>query len=460
MKTLPWPIYCGDLDVLVEPGCPFEGQIIDRTHRDFDAHRAIFNGMIDRHPLAIAYPESNADLLSIGRWVLTNDIPFSIRAGGHNVAGTSLIDDGYVIDTSRLYQVKVDRSQRTAQVDVGALWRDFDSSCAKFNLCTPGGIISDTGVAGLTLGGGIGWLNGLYGLSCDNLKSADVLLANGDLVVASEDENPELLWALRGGGGNFGLVTQFRFDLHPLPSLVAGSIVTDGDDFEDAVARYKACCDEAPDELTASFVAFTGPNKARISIDLCLVTDGGLSINCTKYFEPPRKSQIIRDTRQRYSYVNWQRQFDDDRRRGRRSYWRAMYIADLGEPKFVKVVKEYLLSAPSEHSMLTIDHIHGATHRASEVSSCFGNRTNKYLFLINTNWDSASDDRANLNWSDSLFQELTQFGPLGTYVNYLSREGADRASAAFGGNIERLRNLKAQFDPMNKFRSNQNIRPK
>lgn len=443
--------------MLKELGGLFEGEVISRADTKYDARRAIFNGMIDRHPLAIVYPESSADLVKIGRWVLEHDLPFSIRAGGHNVAGTSIIDDGYVIDTSRLSQIKVDRSRKSAWVEAGAFWRDFDSTCAKFDLCTPGGIISDTGVAGLTLGGGIGWLNGLYGLSCDNLRSARVLLANGELIEASDHQNSDLLWALRGGGGNFGLVTEFHFGLHPLPKLVAGSIVTGGDDFEDALMRYKSCCDTAPDELTVSFVAFTGPGSPRISLDLCLVADRQVDSSLVRTLEPSRESTILRDTRQHFSYVNWQRQFDDDRRRGRRSYWRAIYLSDLSDPKLVNVIRDYLWSAPSEHTMLTIDHIHGATHRVDRNFSCFGDRSSKYLFLINTNWESQSEDRANLDWSDSLFKELMQFGPLGTYVNYLSREGTERASAAYGEHIERLRRLKTKFDPKNKFRSNQNI---
>lgn len=443
----------------VTPESLCDGEVVCRTDESYNKSRSVFNGMIDRYPSRILYPESLDSLINLTRCILSQDLSFSIRAGGHNVAGTSLVDDGYVVDTSRMSQVRVDRKRRIACVQPGSLWRDFDSTCAKYGLCTPGGIISDTGVAGLTLGGGIGWLNGLYGLSCDNLASARVLLANGELVKASDEENSDLMWALRGGGGNFGLVTEFSFNLHPMPELYAGSIVTGAEDLESAWIRYVSACRSAPREVTASFVAFSGPGNPRISLDVCVAEMSDRSAVLSAAFEPDSSTPVLRDSRQRYSYVNWQRQFDDDRRRGRRSYWRSIYLPTPDDPKLVGIIKEYLWSAPSEHTMLTVDHIHGAAHQDHGERSCFGDRNHEFLFLINTNWDSADDDRVNLEWSDSLFRELTKYGPTGTYVNYLSREGNDRATAAYGRHVQRLRDLKSKYDPRNMFRVNQNITP-
>ncbi|WP_158285836.1 MULTISPECIES: FAD-binding oxidoreductase [unclassified Caulobacter] len=433
--------------------------MVANDHPHYECDRRIFNGYIDRKPRAILFPETEQALVAVGRFALDQDRPFSIRAGGHNVAGSSLVEDGYVIDTSRLAGVYVDRDARLADVQPGALWRDFDSVAAKFRLCTPGGIISDTGVAGLTLGGGIGWLNGLYGLTCDNLVAADILLPSGELVRASENQNFDLLWALRGGGGNFGLVTRFQLRLNPLPQLLAGSIVYRHTELREALERYVACCEAAPDELTISLVAPCGARSARVSLDVCYAGAPETGLSLTDPLLPRAASSLLRDTRQRYSYVNWQRQFDDDLRRGRRSYWRAIYVQDPVSPRFLSIFERYLVSAPSEHSMLTFDHVHGAAHRVGNESSAYGDRTHSYLFLINTNWDDAQDDEANLDWCNALFAELQTLGLETTYVNYLSEEGDARVSAAFGDNMSRLRATKRRYDPDNRFRSNQNISP-
>jgi FAD/FMN-containing dehydrogenase len=434
-------------------------EVVSEGHPDYERERRIFNGYIDRRPRAILYPETEASLLAVARLALKLDHPFSIRAGGHNVAGSSIVEGGHVIDTSRLAGVRVDRSRKTADVQPGALWRDFDSMTAKYRLCTPGGIISDTGVAGLTLGGGIGWLNGLHGLSCDNLIEADVMLSSGEVVVASESQNFDLLWALRGGGGNFGLVTRFRFCLHPSPRLFAGSIVYNRTDLREAMLRYFECCESAPDELTMSFVAFCGAGAPRISLDVCYAGGAESGRALTDALLPRNISSLIRDTRQVYSYVNWQRQFDDDKRRGRRSYWRAVYIQDLTAPHFLEILARYTASSPSDHSMLTVDHVHGAAHRQDRSTSAYGDRESKYLFLINTNWDEPKDDYVNLAWCNALFDEIISFGSASTYVNYLSQEGEARIKSAFGPNMSRLRLVKGLFDPDNRFKSNQNIVP-
>jgi FAD/FMN-containing dehydrogenase len=436
-----------------------ECEVVARDHPRYDLERRIFNGFIDRRPRAILFAETGCALVEAGRWLLEKNLPFSIRAGGHNVAGSSLIEDGYVLDTSRLAHVAVNRAAMTADVQPGALWRDFDSICAKYRLCTPGGIISDTGVAGLTLGGGIGWLNGICGLTCDNLTEADVLTPSGRVVTASENENFDLLWALRGGGGNFGLVTRFRFRLHPLPSLYAGSVVYRGEGFREAMQRYFECCESASDQLTISFVALTGPGEPRISLDICFAgvseSQGGIADDLL----PSKSHTLLKDTRKAYTYVNWQRQLDDDERRGRRSYWRAIYVSDLANDGFLSILERYFNEAPSSHSMLTIDHVHGAAHRFDHATSAYGDRVHKYLFLINTNWDDVKDDEVNLAWCNSLFRDIQPFCFLNTYVNYLSQEGDGRVEAAFGAALPRLRQVKLRYDPENKFCGTQNIRP-
>ncbi len=389
---------------------------------------------------------------------LEHNIKFTIRAGGHNVAGTSMLDNGVVIDVSRLYRVEIDRVNRIAVIQPGALWRDVDTSAEKFDLCTPGGIISDTGVAGLTLGGGIGWLNGLYGLACDNLVQAKVLLANGQHIQVNKDENSDLFWALKGGGGNFGLVTKFEQSLHELPEIYAGSILFPESSWKSALKRYVDTCMEASDNLTASFVATTKEGEKVISVDVCYAGNPNLGIKESSKFIGQNVEVVLSDSRKIRSYVNWQRMFDDDSRRGLRSYWRSLFIPDPSDEKFAKIFTKYFKSCPSIYTMLTFDHIHGEASRVKVLDTAYSHRGKMFLFLINTNWSAKDDDAINIDWCNNFYGELSSVFGGENYVNYLSKEESRRVELAYGDEtFEKLKVIKRKYDPNNVFFGNQNI---
>jgi FAD/FMN-containing dehydrogenase len=435
------------------------GTVLERTSTDYDDARRIFNGMIDRRPLAIVQPADLGDMKEALLIAQDEGLDLAIRGGGHNVAGLALVDDGVVIDCSGLRSVAVDEGNRLATCQPGVLWGELDAATHARGLATTGGIISDTGVAGLTLGGGLGWLMGLHGLSCDNLVEADVLLADGELVLASATDHNDLLWALRGGGGNFGVVTRLRFRLHPVSQVFAGSVVYPIERCREAMARFVDLGDSSPDALTMSFVAATEPSGVKVaSLDACYCgTQTGGSQTTAPLLA---KRGVLRDTRCKLPYVQWQRAFNDPFRRGRRSYWKAQYVVDLSDT-FADYVQDALKTAPSPHTMLTIDHVHGAAARVPEGATAFAHRSLRYLFLLNTNWDDPADDLINIEWTRRLFEGLRAFGPPSTYVNYLSLEGEARTREAYSPEVTaRLTAVKAKYDPGNVFHVNQNIRPR
>jgi FAD/FMN-containing dehydrogenase len=433
--------------------------VILPDHKEYQVRRRIFNGLIDRNPAAIILPRSQAALQESFLAARGTGLPISVRGGGHNVAGLALVDAGIVIDNSFLRDVIIDPVSRIATVGPGALWADFDAAAQIYGLACPGGIVSDTGVAGLTLGGGIGWLNVMYGLACDALLSGDVILADGTSIEASEVVNEDLFWCLRGGGGNFGLVTRFRFRLQQLTKVYAGSIIYDFSQAKEALEKFWHMGQAAPDNLTVSLVATVRQGRKVVSIDVCYVGDAEDGRVITDLLLPTRYSALVGDSRRVRPYLTWQRAFDDDTRRGRRSYWRSIYIDDLSAT-FVNVFLDAVESAPSPFTMLTFDHIHGAAARVPTDATAFSQRNRKFLLLVNANWETPVEDRSNLDWCDSVFASLSGLGTGGGYINYLSNEGQKRISESYGSiTYERLRQFKRRFDPENVFRATQNIPP-
>ncbi len=286
-----------------------------------------------------------------------------------------------------------------------------------------------------------------------------MLLANGAIVSASVDENPELFWGIRGGGGNFGIVTRFRFKLARLSDVYCGSIVYAFHDSTEALDKFWTLGKSAPDALTLSLVATVRRGRKTVSIDMCYAGEVQEGKALTDQLLPSTPSLLVADTRGQRPYVSWQKAFDDETRRGRRSYWRSLYVDDL-TPAFISTFNKIVATAPSPFTMLTFDHIHGVAARVAEDATAYSQRNRMFLLLINTNWDSPIDDRLNLDWADDAFHELSQFGSSAGYINYLSNEGQKRVVDSYGGkNYERLRQLKLSLDPANVFSSTQNIRP-
>lgn len=425
---------------------------------EFDERRTIFNGMIDRRPDIIVQPTTDAEVREAILAAAAADAPLAIRGGGHNVAGNAICEGGLVIDFHRLQNVFIDRRRRTANVGPGASWGVVDTATARHGLATPGGIISDTGVAGLTLGGGLGWLMGVHGLTCDNLRSARVVLADGTIMTASQYENADLFWGLRGGGGNFGVVVDFEFELHPVRDVYAGALTYPLTKAGLALRRLVDVGESAPDELTMSAILTTSPTGQKtVELDACYL--GSLERGQEATAGLVLGGPALSDTRRPQPYVDWQRAFDDPFRRGRRSYWKGLYVTRLDHELF-ELLEQAMETVPSPHTMLTFDHQHGAANRVPAGATAFSHRDKSWLLLINTNWDSTSDDDLNIEWTRSLFAQLEDFGPPSGYVNYLSDEGASRVRAAYGvETFDRLTKLKSKYDPENLFHFNQNIPP-
>lgn len=437
-----------------------DGFVFTPKDRRYDDLRQIFNGLIDRRPDAIVLPRSVDSACAAIEHAIETGTPFSVRGGGHNVAGSAVLDAGIVVDCRLLRSVAPIAGTSLIKCEPGATWREYDLVSSALGRATPGGIISDTGVAGLSLGGGIGWLNGLHGLSCDNLVEASVLLADGQRVRAAEDENADLFWALRGGGGNFGFVYDFTFASHPIANVYAGSILYSEVTAIDALKAFWEAGRTAPDELTLSLVATVFGDQRAVSIDVCYAGDSAVGEAITKPLVPTNSRSPVRDTRIMRTYLAWQKAFDDPRRYGRRSYWKSLYIDELTS-EFIDAFQEMLRTAPSPHTMLTFDHLHGATQRVDIHSTAFAHRDKMFLFLINSNWDTADEDEANIAWTKKWFDVLLQTVPSTSYLNYLSDEGSERIVSAYGAlTFAKLRSLKSKFDPSNLFRSNQNILPK
>ncbi len=437
----------------------FRGDVVLPGSPRYDRCRALFNGLIDRRPAAIVRPRSGDDVRTALEFGLASGLSIAVRGGGHNVAGHALVDDGLVIDFAHLRAVRVDPVRRRAVVAPGVTWREFDRAAQRHGLATTGGIVSDTGVAGLTLGGGLGWLMGRHGLSCDNLVRASVMLADGSTVEASPAVNPDLYWALRGGGGNFGIVLEFEFALHPVPAVYAGSVTYPVERARTAIERLRLVGDAAPDEVTLSMYAGTAADGSKfVSVDACCLGDEAAGAELTRDMIS-RQADIVSDTRRLRPYTEWQRAFDDPHRRGLRSYWKSIYVDELSA-EFADLLAETLRQAPSPHTILTFDHVHGAAARVGPEETAFSHRDKRYLLLVNTNWDGPADDELNIEWTRSVFQQVSRFGTESGYVNYLGQEGAERVQSAYSpANLRRLARVKGRYDPYNVFRANQNIPP-
>ncbi|HJU81142.1 MAG TPA: FAD-binding oxidoreductase [Acidimicrobiia bacterium] len=448
----------------------FSGEVITAGHAEYDAARAVWNGIIDRHPLVIARCQRNADVIAALRFARRHDLEIAIRGGGHNVAGTAVCDDGIVIDLTAMREVRVDPDRRTVHVQGGALWSDVDRRTQIHGLATTGGIISHTGVAGLTLGGGIGWLMRKQGLTIDNLRAADVVAADGDFLRASEDQHPDLFWGLRGGGGNFGVVTSFEFQLHPLgPGVLAGPILWSADDAVEVLHFYREFIRNAPDELGTVVRFGTAPPLPVIPEDLhwrpvvlvgvCFagpVEEAEDVIRPLRAFGKPLLDLIATSP-----YVNHQSALDSTVAHGWNYYWKSTYLPELDD-HLIKVMVENAFAASSPRSYVAMFHLGGAVSRVPVGATAFGNRRASHAVTLDGVW-RPGDDYADgdIAWAKRFFTALDEYRE-GVYVNFLGGdEEPDRVEEAYGSAVyQRLAEVKAEYDPENVFHHNQNIRPR
>jgi FAD/FMN-containing dehydrogenase len=446
----------------------FGGELIRPGDPQYDAARAVWNGAIDRRPGLIARCTGATDVRAAVRFARERDLRVAVRGGGHNVAGTAVCDGGLVIDLSPMKGLWVDPAGRTALAQAGLLWGEFDRETQAFGLAAPGGIISHTGIAGLTLGGGFGWLMRRHGLAADNVLSADVVTADGNLLRASPEEHADLFWGLRGGGGNFGVVTSFQYRLHPVgPIVLAGVMLYPAEKGGEVLRFYRDFIGSAPDELTTIVVLRMAPpapffppwvhGQPVVVIGACYagpVEEGERAVAPLRQFGAPLVD-LIRPT----PYLSHQSLFDPTAPHGLGYYWKSEYVASLSDA-LIDTLADRAWEVPTPESYTIIFHLSGAVGRQNPEASAFEDRRAAHAVNIDAVWSDPAGAAACMAWTRDLWEAVRPYSTGRVYVNFLGEEGQDRVRAAYGeAKYERLRGLKQKYDPTNFFRLNQNIRP-
>ncbi|WP_326833866.1 FAD-binding oxidoreductase [Amycolatopsis rhabdoformis] len=445
------------------------GELVTRGDEGYDQARAVYNGMIDKHPAAIARCADAADVVVCVNFARENRIDLAVRGGGHNAGGLGIADDALVIDLSAMRSATVDPEAHTVRVDAGCTWGDVDHATVGFGMATPSGIISSTGVAGLSLGGGIGYLARRFGLTVDNLLSADVVLADGSFVHASEKSNPDLFWALRGGGGNFGVVTSFTFRCHEIGengTIIGGPVLYALEDTEDVLRWYRELLPSLPEELSGWFGLITIPpappfpeelwNRKACAIVWCYT---GSHARADEVFEPVRSfgSPLLVGLHD-MPYTALQSAFDGLYPAGLQWYWRADVTTEISD-EAIAIHRRFGEALPTMHSSMHMYPIDGAAARVAADATAFPYRDGGWSGVI-VGVDPSPDNREKITrWTKDYWTELHPTSAGGAYVNFMMEEGDDRVKAAYRDNYERLAQVKNRYDPENLFHINQNIRP-
>lgn len=434
------------------------GELVLPGGPTYDEARKVWNGAIDKRPAAIVYCANADDVIQAVTFARTTNNPVAVRSGGHNVAGLSVCDDGIVIDLSRMKAIEVDPVRRVVRAGAGLSLGEFDAATQAHGLATTMGVNGDTGIAGLTLGGGFGKLGRKYGLTCDNLIAADVVTADGRMLRSSASQNSDLFWGLQGGGGNFGIVTAFEYQLHAVgPDLLVGSVLHRYHHARGAMKFYHEFSRRAPDELSVDAAFVTLPTGERaFSVSACYVgrPEAGEDIIAPlmKFGSPIDSSLAIRP------YLEIQSVGDSLFPRGGRYYWKAQFLGEISDGT-IDALLEIYPKAPSPSALLVFQQVGGAIGRVSPSASPYANRDALYDCFPLAIWDDPADDGANIRWARELWSAVRPFSMGGVYANNLGDEGEDRVRAAYGKNYARLVALKNKYDPTNFFRLNQNIRP-
>ena len=422
----------------------------------YDRARRVFNAMIDRRPAVIIRCGNAEDVVEGVGFACTYGLPLTVKGGGHGVAGRAVCDGGVMLDLSEMKRVVVNPVEQTATVGPGVTLGDLDRETEPFGLATPTGVVSMTGLAGLALGGGLGWLNGKHGLTCDNLVAAEIVAATGDRVVASADENPDLLWGLRGGGGNFGVVTSFTFRLHPVQRVLAGAVTFPARNARSALRLYHEFAGGCPDELsTALSLSRPGGDELVVRIVVCYA---GPFERAHRLPEPLRSLDPDPDAITSMPYRTLQSAADEGYPSGQQHYWKSGYLTEIDD-ELIEVLIDFVNRMPSPASGVGLQQLHGAAARVDPSATAFPHRGDRYDCLILSQWPDPADSERNVAWTSELFDALRPFLATGVYVNNLGDEGDDRIRQAYGPNYDRLVALKTTYDATNLFRHNQNIMP-
>ncbi len=445
------------------------GPVIQPDEPGYEQARAVWNGMIQRRPSLIVRALGTSDVIATVNFVRERGLPLSIKGGGHNIAGLAVENDAILLDMSLMRGVWVDTDRRVARAQAGCLLSDVDRETQLHGLATVLGFVSQTGIAGLTLGGGFGYLTRRFGWTCDNLVGMDVVTADGRLVRASENDNPELFWALRGGGGNFGVVTGFDYRLHEVgPQILGGAIAWPADKAPQVLDAFRNLTETAPPEMTCVLALRKAPpapwlkpeihGKDMIATFICYSGDFARG---EQLLQPLRAIDgAVGDIVQPRPYITQQSLLDATQPAGRRYYWKSEYVGshDLG---MLQTVAKHAAAAVSPNSAILVFPLDGGLNGLPADYSPVGNRDAKSVFNVTASWDDPQDDARNIDWARNAWQELRQYSTGGTYVNFLTEEESDdRVAQAYGGNLDRLAEIKAKWDPTNLFRVNKNIAPK
>jgi FAD/FMN-containing dehydrogenase len=444
------------------------GELIKPEDSGYDAARKVWNGMIDKHPALIVRCTGVADVISAVNFARANKLLVAVRGGGHNVAGNAVCDGGIVIDLSRMKGMRVDPAARTARAQAGLTWGEFDRETQAFGLALPGGIQSTTGIAGFTIGGGFGYLSRKYGLTVDNLLSADVVTGEGGLLIASKTENSDLFWGIRGGGGNFGIVTSFEFKLHPVgPMILGGMLLHRLANAKEVLRFYRDYVAKAPEELSIFLGFVTAPKAPHLpehiqgtpvlAVIICYagaIEEGERIIQSLRKFGPPEVDLVGPKP-----YVALQSILDAANPPGWQNYWKSEYLKGFSD-EAIDTLVDYASKRPSSMSKILMGHLVGAVNRVSDDETPYSHRDAPFIINIISMWSDTTKNEENIKWAKDLWNAVQPFATGGVYVNFLMTEGADRVMAAYGKEkYERLVALKNKYDPTNFFSLNQNIKP-
>ena len=443
------------------------GDVLTPSDPQYENSRTIWNAMIDRKPAVIVRCEGVADVMRSIAFAREQNLLLAVRGGAHNIAGNAICNDGLVIDLSQMNSVRIDPDKRRAYVEPGATLHDFDDEAQVFGLATPLGINSTTGVAGLTLGGGFGWLTRKYGLTVDNLVSAEIVTAEGKRVTANAENNPDLFWAIRGGGGNFGVVTQFEFQLHPVgPEVLSGLLVFSFDEAKSVLNEYQKFVDNSPEELNVWVVLRQAPPLPFLPTDVhgkevvvLAVFYAGDIKEGKRLIEPLRSFGTLHGEHiGAMPYTAWQQAFDPLLTPGARNYWKSHNFTSLSDG-LIDAAIYYAGKLPSPQCEVFIGLLGGQAARMAPDATAYPHRNAKFVMNVHARWETPDQDKNCIDWSRDFFNASAQYATGGVYVNFLNEGESDQLQAAYGKNQERLVQIKRKYDPNNLFRMNQNIAP-
>ena len=438
----------------------FSGHLLRPTDARYDEARRVHNGLIDKRPTLVAQCRNAADIADAIKLARDSGLEVAVKGGGHNVAGRGTIDNGLLIDLSLMKGIHVDAKDRTARVQGGATWKEYNRETQLHGLASTGGVISSTGVAGLTLGGGLGWLIGKYGMAVDNLRSVDLVTADGRVVTANKDENADLFWAVRGGGGNFGVASSFEFKVHPVGPIVTGGIAahlfTAG---REVLRFFRDTTASLADEQTLFAGLVHAPDgsaklAALVSCHCGSLPDGEAALRPVKAFGAP-----VMDVIGPMPYEAVNQLLDGAYPKGALNYWKANFLTTLSD-EAIDILLDSYSRVPSPMTAIVLEHFHGAVTRVGVSDTAFPHRSPGFNVVITGEWMNPADTDTNIQWVRDTYAALKPFMAAARYVNYLGAdEAGDPTAEAYGPNYARLQQLKAKYDPANVFHINQNIKP-